>query len=396
MRTASKLWKDLYLRLGEVNTEYPLDNAVIKQTMRPWEYGWRAKEIFERFKIKNSILEIGCGYGGLAHEILKIRSVSYTMVDNELMLVQARKLLGDRVTYVDAKDIRTLRNKKYELFISYNCLCETPLEYRKYILKNIIKNCENISVVDYEDKQEPVARMIEEGWEMLPAITEYYLNNYFIIEKKRFRHHKSLFLFTGEKRKMGQEDAEKTFLEVSEILNKAHIKFYLSDGTMLGAIRNKDFIPWDDDIDLRVAASEWDFSVFEEFERNGFQCKKGMNPKRYQHLPVGANIIKRGINFGIGLNYYYPPEDLIIFLAGKPSLPGVLQPAKYYRGSHFIDFLNTKVRIPYPPTKYVKRLYGKNWKIPIQDKSWRKIRERISIKKYVEYFLEHPEINEAK
>ena len=198
------------------------------------------------------------------------------------------------------------------------------------------------------------------------------------------------------KKPMNLEDAEKVFLEVFEILDKFQIKLFLSDGTMLGAIRDKGIIPWDYDIDTRIAISDWDFSVFEEFERNGFQCNKGMLPKLYQDLPVAVDIIKRGIDFGIGFNYYYPPEDVVVFLAGKPSSPGTVQPARFYRGEHFTNFLNIKVRIPYPSIEYVERIYGPGWRIPSKSRHSRTPCKSISIKKYVEYFHKHPEVNKRK
>lgn len=195
---------------------------------------------------------------------------------------------------------------------------------------------------------------------------------------------------------MNIEDAEKVFLEVHEILNRFQIKLFLSDGTMLGAIRDKGIIPWDFDIDSRVAAVNWDFSIFKEFERNGFRCEKVIIPKLYQDLPSGSNLYKQGIDFGIGLNYYYPPEDAVVFLAGKPSNPGTVQPARFYKGDHFTDFLNIKVRIPYPPMEYIERIYGVNWKAPSKSKHSRTPRERISIEKYVKYFHEHPEANKRQ
>lgn len=194
---------------------------------------------------------------------------------------------------------------------------------------------------------------------------------------------------------MNLENAKKIFLEVHEVLRKFYIDIFLSDGTMLGAVRDKGFIAWDYDIDSRAAASGWNFSVFDELESNGYECRKSVN-SRYQGLISGVNFIKQGIDFGIGFNYYYPPEDVVIFLAGKPSLPSHLQPVSFYRGEHFINFLNIKVRAPHPPTKYIERLYGREWKIPVKDKSWQAIRKRISIEKYVKYFLENPEINEAR
>lgn len=39
--------------------------------------------------------------------------------------------------------------------------------------------------------------------------------------------------------------------KVDRISNKNNIKYWLIDGTLLGGIRHRDFIPWDDDIMLR-------------------------------------------------------------------------------------------------------------------------------------------------
>jgi len=194
---------------------------------------------------------------------------------------------------------------------------------------------------------------------------------------------------------MNLEYAKEVFLEVYEILKKSQIELFLSDGTALGAIRDGGFISWDHDIDLRVAATNWDFSIFEEFKRHGFRCIKSINLKAYRGLPSGSVIFKQGIRMDIGLNYYYPPEDIVAFLAGRPSLPGSLQPARFYRGDHFVDFLGIKARIQYPPEEYAERIYGATWRIPLNDGS-RAVRKPISMKKYVDYFLEHPEVNERK
>lgn len=195
---------------------------------------------------------------------------------------------------------------------------------------------------------------------------------------------------------MDFEVAGQTLLELKEILDRLKVKFYLSDGTMLGAMRNKNFIPGDDDIELRTAAREWDFSIFKDFKRRDFQCTKIARPHLYQDKASGASLSKRGIKIGIGLNYYYPPGDLAIYLSGRPLDHATVQLAKFYRGDHFVDFLDAKFRVPYPPEEYLEALYDKDWRIPMTRKAWRATLKPISIAKYAKYFTEHPEINRAR
>ncbi|HKL87188.1 MAG TPA: LicD family protein [Treponemataceae bacterium] len=145
---------------------------------------------------------------------------------------------------------------------------------------------------------------------------------------------------------------------MQEILSKNKIVCFLYYGTLLGAIREKGFIPHDDDADIGIFDTDFD--------------------RVLTLIPtiVAAGFLFKSLRHGTTLQFIRNDEQLDIYQAVHVWRPfgyrWTIDERLTVKGKHLdtlqkIDFLGHSFFIPSEPVKLLQILYGKTWKTPMKN-----------------------------
>ena len=178
--------------------------------------------------------------------------------------------------------------------------------------------------------------------------------------------------------------ARDQLLEIKGVFDSLKVPFWLSGGTLLGAIRDKDLFEWDHDIDLFMLHKDY----YPGFEKHftGFTAY----PLIYYINKVSLFDLKKNpenpalrINVFLGVKN---PEKGVYMKLAPPLVNNAktLWKIEDVETPCYVDLLGEKFRVPNDPEKILESHYG-DWRTPIKEGlEWRKHWVKLDTKEYLE------------
>lgn len=159
------------------------------------------------------------------------------------------------------------------------------------------------------------------------------------------------------------------------ILDSQGIPFTLAYGTLLGAVREHDFISHDEDIDLNMHI-QYQPLLFDSL----FLLREaGFEVCRYDRRGV-ISFMRSGEYIDI---YIFQQESAEVVRCGREIMP-----------SHFLSdlttftFKNEEYLVPSSTESYLSFFYGNNWRTPVKYYNYRQPLWRRTISTALQYFKE--------
>ncbi len=165
-------------------------------------------------------------------------------------------------------------------------------------------------------------------------------------------HYRTIPIYEGVKR-INKEVAMENLRLLKELLDDYNLEFQITFGTLLGAIREKDFIDHDEDIDLLVLGEKKQafFDLLPILDSHGFKVA------RYDRR--GLMSIMRNGEY-IDLYFLDNKGD------GTRYCSGIILPNALTDETINHNFKGLDVKIPKKYVEFLRYEYGDNWETPIQ------------------------------
>jgi len=163
--------------------------------------------------------------------------------------------------------------------------------------------------------------------------------------------------------------------DISIILNKHNIEFWLESGTLLGIVREGRLLPWDNDIDIAISEHSIEalLKVLPQISNAGYRV-------RVRRFKQDSEPFKKGVARTIKIRnkklFFFKGEvSFDIYVKFKKDKKYFYQcgtkkkstDAKFFENLEEIEFNKIKYKVPNNYKAYLTNKYG-NWEIV--DKNW--------------------------
>jgi hypothetical protein len=151
--------------------------------------------------------------------------------------------------------------------------------------------------------------------------------------------------------------AAERLIDIKRILDQLGAVFFIASGTCLGAVRDGQFIEWDDEMDMGsvIGLNGLDEKTIDRgiaaFEDNGYYVHVDRSSRH-----IGVHVVKDSIRADWTCHRIIGDS---VF-----QYPGVRTSLELFTQLKEIDFIGEKFLVPNPPEKYLETKYGSNWATP--------------------------------
>jgi hypothetical protein len=167
---------------------------------------------------------------------------------------------------------------------------------------------------------------------------------------------------------------KENLLIFDDIMKKHDIEYWLGEGTALGVVRDGDFIPWDDDVDIGMfGENEKKFTnfVLPELRNNGFNLCFVVTENGRGHIfllvrkheALDIDFVKPGVNCGACKTKWANCKTCDSLI---PYVNGNLRK---------INFLGRPFMVP--GDSYLEYLYGPEWMVPRKQAVFEKLKQLL-------------------
>ncbi len=211
-------------------------------------------------------------------------------------------------------------------------------------------------------------------------ITLFFDENLFLKKIVLFFYEPTVVRYLAYKRnKEFLKNAEKVLATIDSVLTDMGLEYWLEFGTLLGAVREKDFIAHDLDLDIAMWLKDKSIELEKKLTGVGFKKTRDFKvdggkyalEETYQLLGVDIDIFyytRISATEGV-CHAFYPLKEVSAYKTIE--IRGGLVPEENtlpIEGVEMISFKGKKYPAPYPIDKHLIARYGKNYMI--KNKKW--------------------------